>query len=162
MIEVYTDGSCEPNPGPGGWGWTRSDGQEAFGGEVGTTNNRMELMAIIRALEALPTGEATIYSDSRYCLDGLMEWRHSWARKGWTRREKGQAVPVKNADLWRRLAALADARSDVTYKWVRGHIGVAGNERADELAEQGRQSVLPAPLGDEPRGKGVYRRVAMS
>lgn len=133
-LEIWTDGSVFPNPGNGGWGWVRSDGREAYGGVAGTTNNRMELTAILRALESLGDGEqATIYSDSQYCVNGLTAWHKKWKSSNW--RRKGGDIP--NRDLW-VLLNVAACRVDPIFKWVRGHNGNPGNERADALAEQGR------------------------
>ena len=133
-LEIWTDGSVFPNPGNGGWGWVRSDGQEACGGVANTTNNRMELTAILKALESLKPGDqATIYSDSQYCVSGLTSWHAKWKSMKW--RRKGVDIP--NRDLWMALdvaASLVKAK----FKWVRGHNGNPGNERADRLAEQGR------------------------
>ena len=139
---AYTDGACSGNPGPGGWGvlMQARDGlavvkeRELQGGETLTTNNRMELMAAISALEALsrPT-ELTIVTDSAYVKNGVTEWIHSWKRKGW--RTAGGS-PVKNVELWQRLDA-AQARHKVVWKWIKGHAGHDGNERADALARAG-------------------------
>ncbi len=133
-LEIWTDGSVFPNPGNGGWGYVRSDGQEACGGVANTTNNRMELTAILRALESLEAGAtATIYSDSQYCVNGLTTWHAKWKRGGWKR--KGIEIP--NRDLWILLDA-AGRQVQAKFKWVRGHNGNPGNERADRLADKGR------------------------
>jgi ribonuclease HI len=138
VIEVWTDGACHPNPGIGGWGWTRSDGVEKWGGEVETTNNRMELRAIINALESLPENSyGTLYSDSRYCVDGANSWMFSWARRGWPPK-------IKNRDLWERLLEQRKRQPNVRIRWVRGHADNPGNERADALAEVGRSYVEEA------------------
>ncbi|EEB86399.1 ribonuclease HI [Roseobacter sp. GAI101] len=139
---AYTDGACSGNPGPGGWGAlmrAMEDGKivkerELKGGEAATTNNRMELMAAISALEALarPT-EITIVTDSNYVKNGITNWIHGWKKNGWKNAAK---KPVKNAELWQRLDA-ANARHSVTWKWVKGHAGHPENERADELARAG-------------------------
>ena len=136
-IEIYTDGACKGNPGPGGWGALlrfKGSEKELWGGEPLTTNNRMELMAVIRALEALtrPT-RARVFTDSQYVQKGISEWIHAWKRKGWKTADKKD---VKNADLWRELDELA-ARHDVEWHWVRGHAGHEENERADRLANRG-------------------------
>lgn len=132
MIHVWTDGACHPNPGNGGWGWTRSDGEEAWGGEAETTNNRMELLAIIYALERLPDdASGVLYSDSRYCVDGANAWMFSWARREWP-------AKIKNTDLWRRLYEQRRRQPGMNIRWVRGHAHNPGNERADALAEKGR------------------------
>ncbi len=139
---AYTDGACSGNPGPGGWGVlmiAREDGQVVKermlnGGEAHTTNNRMELLAAISALEALTrVSELTIVTDSAYVKNGVTEWIHSWKRNGW--KTAGKA-PVKNVDLWQRLD-LAQARHKVVWRWIKGHAGHAENERADELARAG-------------------------
>jgi ribonuclease HI len=133
-VEIFTDGACSGNPGPGGWGAIlRSGGheKEISGGETLTTNNRMELMAAIRALEALKRSSAVmLYTDSRYVMDGLTKWLPRWKANGWKTTDK---KPVKNADLWRALDEAA-ARHDVVWRWVRGHDGHLENERADVLA----------------------------
>ena len=139
---AYTDGACSGNPGPGGWGvlmLARDNGtvvkeRELSGGEVMTTNNRMELLAAISALEALARpSELTIITDSAYVKNGVTEWIHGWKRNGW--RTAGRD-PVKNADLWQRLDA-AQARHKVQWRWIKGHAGHAENERADALARAG-------------------------
>ena len=138
-IEIFTDGACSGNPGPGGWGvllrW-RGHEKELYGGVGKTTNNRMELMAAIRGIETLkPGSRVVLVTDSAYVRDGITEWIHSWKRNGWKTAAK---KPVKNEDLWRRLdAALAD--HEVEWRWVRGHTGHADNERADALARKGAE-----------------------
>ena len=139
---VYTDGACAGNPGAGGWGailiW---DGhrKELSGGEPATTNNRMELMAAISALEALDRpSHVDMHTDSEYVQKGISSWIHGWKRKGW---RTAAGTPVKNAELWRRLDA-ARLRHEVAWNWVRGHAGDAENERADELAREGMQPFL--------------------
>jgi ribonuclease HI len=142
-VEIYTDGACSGNPGPGGWGAVLSYGghsKELRGGEAEpTTNNRMELMAAIRALESL-TRRSTVrlHTDSSYLRNGVTAWLPSWKRNGWKTASK---QPVKNEDLWRRLDAVA-AKHDVQWLWVRGHAGDPGNERADELANQGMNEAI--------------------
>lgn len=136
-VEIFTDGACSGNPGPGGWGAILRYGdaeKELSGGEPETTNNRMELMACIAALEALtrPT-EVTLTSDSKYVLDGIKSWMPNWKRNGWKTAAK---KPVKNVDLWQRLDA-ATAGHTISWKWIKGHAGHAENERADELARSG-------------------------
>ncbi len=136
-VEIYTDGACKGNPGPGGWGallrWGSHE-KELYGGDPDTTNNRMELMAVIRALEALTRPAEVILSvDSRYVRDGVERWMPRWKRNGWQTRER---LPVKNQDLWQRLdQALAPHR--VRWCWVKGHSGHRDNERADRLANRG-------------------------
>ncbi|TAK86901.1 MAG: ribonuclease HI [Aquabacterium sp.] len=136
-VVIYTDGACKGNPGPGGWGvWLRSGEheKELFGGEAVTTNNRMELTAVIEALGALKRRcKVQIYTDSQYVRKGITEWVAGWKRKGWVTADK---KPVKNQDLWVRLDELA-ATQDVQWHWVRGHDGDPGNEKADELANRG-------------------------
>ena len=137
MIIAYTDGACSGNPGPGGWGVLLIDGEsetELKGGEAETTNNRMELMAAMKALETAADGApVTIYTDSQYVKNGVTDWIKSWKKNGWKTAAK---KPVKNRDLWEELDALANARP-VTWKWVKGHAGHPENERADALARAG-------------------------
>jgi ribonuclease HI len=138
VVEIYTDGACSGNPGPGGWGAVLRYGaveKELHGGDPGpTTNNRMELMAPIRALESLTRPVAVrIYTDSTYVRNGIQSWLPRWKANGWTTAAK---TPVKNADLWRRLDAAA-ARHRVEWHWVKGHAGHPENERADRLAVRG-------------------------
>jgi ribonuclease HI len=136
-VEMWTDGACKGNPGPGGWGvWMRSGDheRELFGGESLTTNNRMELTAVIEGLRALKRPCAvTLYVDSTYVMHGLTRWLAGWKRNGWMTSAK---KPVKNAELWRALDAEV-ARHEVTWVWVKGHAGDVGNERADALANRG-------------------------
>ncbi len=132
---IYTDGACSGNPGPGGWGAviiTDGGEQELFGSEPETTtNNRMGLMAAIRALEFLKgTSEVILYSDSKYLIDGITKWLSNWKTRNW---KTASGDPVKNKDLWQRLAAVKE-KHHVTFRWVKGHSGVPGNERADTLA----------------------------
>jgi ribonuclease HI len=137
-VVIYTDGACSGNPGPGGWGvWLRYGGheKELYGGEEQTTNNRMELMAAIRALESLRQPlPVLVHTDSAYVRNGITSWLHSWKRRGWRTADK---KPVKNVDLWQRLDEVA-SRYEVEWRWVRGHSGDEGNERADALARRGR------------------------
>ncbi|MBX9864492.1 MAG: ribonuclease HI [Hyphomicrobium sp.] len=136
-VTIYTDGACSGNPGPGGWGAILMWGdhrKELKGGEAQTTNNRMELMAAISALEALKASvTADLYTDSSYVRNGIMSWIHGWKRNGWRTADK---KPVKNVELWQRLEQ-ALARHKVTWHWVKGHAGNPENERADELAREG-------------------------
>ncbi|MCK7545888.1 ribonuclease HI [Marinobacter bryozoorum] len=136
-VTLYTDGACKGNPGPGGWGVLLRYGdksKELCGGETGTTNNRMELMAAIEGLRALTRGcEVDLYTDSQYVRKGITEWMAGWKRNGW---KTSARKPVKNEDLWRKLDEEV-ARHEVKWHWVKGHSGVPGNERADELANQG-------------------------
>ena len=133
-VEIFTDGACSGNPGPGGWGAVlryKESEKELSGGERATTNNRMEMMAAIMALEALKRpSKVDLYTDSSYLRDGIMKWIHGWKRNGWKTADK---KPVKNVDLWQRLE-LAIERHDVSWHWVRGHAGHPENERADLLA----------------------------
>ena len=133
-VEIFTDGACSGNPGPGGWGAVLRYGEvekELSGGETATTNNRMELMAAIAALEALNQAcRVRLYTDSLYLRDGITKWLPNWKARGWKTAAK---EPVKNVDLWQRLEAAA-ARHDVEWHWVRGHAGHPENERADTLA----------------------------
>ena len=137
IVEIYTDGACKGNPGAGGWGVLLMHGgrtREFHGGEAHTTNNRMELIAVIRALEALARGtRVRLHTDSQYVQIGISKWIRDWKRRGW--RTAGRK-PVKNVDLWRQLDELAGGH-EVEWIWVRGHDGNVGNERADELANQG-------------------------
>jgi ribonuclease HI len=136
-VIIYTDGACKGNPGPGGWGaWLRSGSheKELCGGEPHTTNNRMELMAVIRALSTLKRPcVVTIYTDSQYVRKGMLEWMSAWKQRGWRTADK---KPVKNQELWQELDALC-ALHRIEWRWVRGHSGDPGNERADALANQG-------------------------
>ena len=133
-VEIFTDGACSGNPGPGGWGAVlryRGAEKELSGGVARTTNNRMELMAAIAALEALKRpSRARLHTDSTYLKDGITEWIHAWRARGWKTANK---KPVKNLDLWRRLEA-ALAPHEVEWRWIKGHAGHPGNERADALA----------------------------
>ena len=136
-VEIFTDGACSGNPGAGGWGavlrW-RDTERELKGGESETTNNRMELMAAIKALESLDRPvKVDLYTDSTYVQKGITEWIHSWKRRGW---KTASRTPVKNEDLWRRLDN-ARQLQDVSWHWVKGHAGHEGNERADALARAG-------------------------
>ena len=143
-VEIYTDGACKGNPGPGGWGVLLQGGgteKELFGGELGTTNNRMELLAVIRALEALKRPcQVVLYLDSQYVLKGITEWLPGWKARGWRTAAK---QPVKNVDLWQALdAVVSQGGHKIDWRWVRGHTGDAGNERADALANLGVDQAL--------------------
>lgn len=134
QVEIFTDGACKGNPGPGGWGALLRMGaheKELSGSDPDTTNNRMEMMAVIRALEALiEPCRVELYSDSKYVIDGITKWVHGWKKRGWVNASK---KPVRNADLWHELIEVA-ARHEVTWHWVRGHDGHAENERVDRIA----------------------------
>jgi ribonuclease HI len=140
-VVIYTDGACSGNPGPGGWGAVLISGghrKDLWGGEPATTNNRMELMAAIQALEALKKScEVELHTDSKYVQDGISQWIHAWKARGWKTADK---KPVKNEDLWRRLDA-ARGRHQVKWLWVKGHAGHELNEHADALARQGCEEV---------------------
>jgi ribonuclease HI len=141
-VDLFTDGACSGNPGPGGWGTIlrfRGTEKELSGGEMQTTNNRMELMAAIAGLEALKRAvKVRVHTDSMYLKDGITKWIHGWKKKGWKTADK---KPVKNVDLWQRLEK-AIAEHDVSWHWVRGHSGHAENERADELARTAIATML--------------------
>jgi ribonuclease HI len=145
QVVIYTDGACKGNPGPGGWGalLRSEDGseKELCGGEPGTTNNRMEMMAVIQALSALKRPcQVTLHVDSQYVIKGITEWLPGWKAKGWKTASK---QPVKNVDLWQRLDALVSGSGHhIEWLWVKGHNGDPGNERADELANQGVEQAL--------------------
>jgi ribonuclease HI len=146
-VEAFTDGACRGNPGPGGWGVVlRFGGQlkELSGGEPATTNNRMELKAAIEALAALKKKPCRVdlYTDSTYVRSGITEWLPAWRARGWRTADK---KPVKNQDLWQELAALAE-QHDVSWHWVRGHAGHPENERADELANRGLDTMLSGSI----------------
>jgi ribonuclease HI len=142
QVVIYTDGACRGNPGPGGWGAVlryKGVSKELYGGEAQTTNNRMELMAAIQALETLNrTCKILLNTDSTYVLKGITEWMPDWKKRGW---KTAARKPVKNEDLWRRLDA-AIARHNIEWRWVKGHSGEAGNEQADKLANLGIDAVL--------------------
>ena len=140
-VVIYTDGACKGNPGPGGWGALLLAGKherELLGGAPNTTNNRMELTAVIQALGALTRRcKVTLYTDSEYVRQGITTWIHGWRKRGW---KTADNKPVKNVDLWQKLEELASGH-EVDWRWVKGHAGDPGNERADELANRGVLSV---------------------
>jgi ribonuclease HI len=144
-VEIYTDGACKGNPGPGGWGvllrTSTGHEKEIFGAEPDTTNNRMELTAVIRAIEALKFPcVVALYLDSEYVRKGITEWVHNWKIRGWRTAAK---QPVKNADLWQRLDELVhQSRHQIHWHWVKGHAGHVDNERADTLANRGVEQLL--------------------
>ena len=151
-VEIYTDGACRGNPGPGGWGaLLLADGREKeiCGGVFSTTNNRMELTAAICGLQALKRNcRVIVYTDSEYVRRGIDEWMENWKRRGWKTANK---KPVKNQDLWQMLdAAVTDHR--VTWRWVKGHAGIVGNERADALANRGLDELLRNAEGQTGAG----------
>lgn len=157
-VEIYTDGACKGNPGAGGWGaLVLYDGhtQELFGGEVSTTNNQMELMAAIRALQALESlpiegaFQVHLFTDSQYVQKGISEWIENWKKRGWRTADR---KPVKNEVLWKMLDQLSQ-RYPIEWCWVRGHNGHDGNERADELANRGVEAVITKQINDS--GSGV-------
>lgn len=137
VVEIYTDGACSGNPGPGGWGvlmrWNGHE-KELNGGEEETTNNRMEMVAVIKALEAIKGNpKIELYTDSKYVMQGITEWLEGWKAKGWKTAGK---KPVKNVDLWQEMDVLV-AQHDISFHWVKGHDGHPENERADSLAVAG-------------------------
>jgi ribonuclease HI len=143
IVEIYTDGACKGNPGPGGWGALlhyKDTEKVLFGGEIMTTNNRMELTAVIKALEALKRKgcRVVLHSDSKYVLRGIEEWMAGWKQRGWKTASK---KPVLNQDLWERLDALAQLH-DIDWRWVKGHSGQPGNEKADALANRGIEELF--------------------
>lgn len=150
IIDVYADGACKGNPGAGGWGVLLRFGphsKELFGGEPNTTNNRMELTAVIRALEALKRpSRVRVHTDSQYVQKGISIWIHDWKKRGWKTADK---KPVKNAELWRRLDELA-VQHHIDWLWVKGHAGHPGNERADALANLGVEAGRRSPATDLP------------
>ncbi len=147
-VTIYTDGACRGNPGPGGWGAilvTDGHEKELWGGEILTTNNRMELTAAIRGLEALKRRcSVAVYTDSQYVRNGIREWLAQWKARGWKTSDK---KPVKNQDLWEALDSLVGGH-DIEWHWVKGHAGHEGNERADRLANRG----LEETVGAAPKG----------
>jgi ribonuclease HI len=147
-VEIFTDGACRGNPGPGGWGVIlrfKENEKELWGGEAATTNNRMELLAVIRGLEALKRrSRVRVFTDSLYVQKGISQWIHDWKRRGWRTADKKE---VKNQDLWRELDELA-AKHDIEWRWVKGHAGHPENERADKLANKG------IPLATDSAGYG--------
>ena len=150
ITQIYTDGGCRGNPGPGGWGvvlQARSAEKELWGGEANTTNNRMELTAVIRALRALTRpASVQIHTDSQYVQKGISQWIHNWKRNGWKTADK---KPVKNADLWQELDRISQQHR-ITWLWVKGHAGHPGNERADTLANRGIDELLAASASRQP------------
>lgn len=152
QVIIYTDGACKGNPGPGGWGaWLRSGEheKELWGGEASTTNNRMELTAVIEALAALRArSRVSLHLDSEYVRQGITSWIHNWKRRGWRTADN---KPVKNVDLWQRLDGLVQLHA-IDWHWVKGHSGEPGNDRADALANRGVASVL-VPAERTMRGR---------
>jgi len=152
VVDIYTDGACKGNPGPGGWGvWLKwgDHEKELFGGEPETTNNRMELTAVIEALASLKRRcRVRLHTDSQYVHSGISTWIHDWKKRGWRTADK---KPVKNVDLWMKLDEVVH-KHDVQWVWVRGHDGNPGNERADELANKGVATATPGPRAE---GRGA-------
>ena len=150
ITQIYTDGGCRGNPGPGGWGVVLQAGsaeKELWGGEANTTNNRMELTAVIRAMGALTRpASVQIHTDSQYVQKGISQWIHNWKRNGWKTADK---KPVKNADLWQELDRISQQHR-ITWLWVKGHAGHPGNERADTLANRGIDELLAASASRQP------------
>lgn len=142
IVTIYTDGACKGNPGPGGWGVLLQYKQvekELFGGEAHTTNNKMELTAVIKALETLKRScEIILYTDSTYVMKGITDWLPNWKQRGW---KTATGKPVKNVELWQRLDEICPNHT-IDWRWVRGHTGDAGNERADQLANKGVEKFL--------------------
>jgi len=142
VIDIYTDGACKGNPGPGGWGALLLSGdhsKELFGGELDTTNNRMEILAAIKALEALKRrSDVKLHTDSKYVKNGIQTWIHNWKKNGW---KTASRKPVKNVELWQRLDELV-TQHEIEWVWVKGHSGNEGNEAADQLANKGVDSIL--------------------
>lgn len=140
MIQIFTDGACRNNPGPGGWGvYCETDQRELTGSESHTTNNRMELYAVIRAFDLIDddTEQYTIYTDSQYVYNGIMKWRQNWKAKNWCNSKK---KVIENIDLWKQLDLLVDSHLNTMYEWVRGHNGTHGNVQADRLATRSIKS----------------------
>lgn len=155
-VEIWTDGACSGNPGPGGWGALLRFGQhekELSGGEVETTNNRMELKAAIMALNALSRScKVDLHTDSQYVRGGILEWMKNWKKNGWRTANK---KPVKNAELWQELD-MARTRHQVEWHWVKGHAGVPENEKADELARQGMEPFKPGSSSSSKLQESVF------
>lgn len=154
-LRVYTDGACSGNPGPGGWAWASSPAHHDSGGDAATTNNKMELLAVLKAIEANP-GPLTVVMDSTYVKDGLQKWSINWARNGWLTKAK---EPVKNRELWEPLCALRDARAgELEFEWVKGHSGDAMNDLVDELAvaqrDRYREQLGPSAAAAQGGGAG--------
>ncbi|MDW9547717.1 ribonuclease H [Sinorhizobium meliloti] len=152
-LHVFSDGACEPNPGPGGWGVAiYRDGVEIasdHGGDADTTNNRMELIGLLKGIEAARAlgAPAVVWSDSTYCVNGSTKWMHGWKRRGW---KKPGNEEVKNLDLWQAIDAALSGADQITIRWCKGHAGIVGNERADELSNVGIASLAGLLSGQEP------------
>ena len=152
-LRIYTDGACSGNPGPGGWAWASSPEHTASGGDEATTNNRMELMAVLRAIEDNPDRPPRASSWTRpYVKDGLEKWSRNWVRNDWRTKDK---KPVKNQEIWKPLIEARDARDDLTFEWVKGHSGDAMNDLVDELAVEQRDRYRTAAGGRRPRRRAA-------
>ncbi|MCH2162065.1 MAG: ribonuclease HI [Phycisphaerales bacterium] len=152
MAVIYTDGGCSPNPGPGAWAYILQVGddiREGSGGELQTTNNRMEMLAAIHGLEAAGGIQAVkLVADSQYVINGLTDWMPRWKAAGWTRKVRGKSQPVLNLDLWKRLDELISG-IELTCEWVRGHTGHAQNERCDQLVQSTREALVSGDFAAE-------------
>ncbi|MCB0977884.1 MAG: hypothetical protein KDB02_10540 [Acidimicrobiales bacterium] len=150
-LRIYTDGACSGNPGPGGWAWASSADHHGSGGEPETTNNRMELTAVLRAIEDNPDGPLVIVMDSTYVKDGLEKWSRNWVRNDWRTKDK---KPVKNQDLWKPLVEARDSRADLAFEWVKGHSGDRMNDLVDGLAVEQRDAQRAAGGGTAAASAG--------
>lgn len=158
-LHVFTDGACEPNPGPGGWGVAvyrdKAEISSDHGGDADTTNNRMELTALLKGIEAAKAlgAPVVVWSDSKYCVDGCNDWRHGWKKMGWKKagpKASAKNQEVKNVELWQSIDAALSGADQITIRWCKGHAGIIGNERADELSNIGIASVLGVSMAQDP------------
>nr|WP_240545209.1 ribonuclease H [Sinorhizobium fredii] len=158
-MHVFTDGACEPNPGPGGWGVAvyrdRAEIASDHGGNADTTNNRMELTALLKGIEVAKAlgAPVVVWSDSRYCVDGCNDWRHGWKKKEWKKagpKASAKNQEVKNVELWQAIDAALERADQITIRWCKGHAGIVGNERADELSNLGVASLVGVSPLREP------------